>query len=200
VAKGWSEVAKVAADPSSSGGAIAALEKRVKDGVPSANVLLGEALLAKGEPGAAKKAYETAILEESPLQYLAHARLAEMSMAAGKLEDAERSARAAMGQSPGHLPSHSILGRSLLAQNKLEEAAPELQLIQNTGRASAEDELAFAQGLAATGQLDAAKEALKRARVKGASEERVKQIEMGFAEGDGAAPAPAPAPAPRRRR
>jgi len=196
VARGWAEVAKVAAD--GSGSAVNALEKRVKDGVPAANVLLGEALLMKGDRDQARKAFEAAVLEQSPLQYVAHARLAEMHMAAGKLEDAERAARAALGQSPGHIPSHSILGRSLLAQNKLEEAAGDLQLIQNTGRASADDEIAFAQGLAATGQLDAAREALKRARVKGASEELVKKIELGFAEQNGAAPEPAPEPKRRR--
>jgi tetratricopeptide (TPR) repeat protein len=202
VAKGWSEVAKVAADPGSSSAALSALEKRVKDASPGANVLYGEALLARGDTSGARKAFEAAILEESPLQYRAHARLGQLALAAGKPADAEKSARAALAQSPGHIPSHSVLGRSLLAQNKLEEAAPELQLIQNTARATAEDELAFAAGLAATGQADAAKEALKRARDKGASEEAIKKVELSLADdGGGAAPAPAPKapPKPRRR-
>ena len=193
-ARGWIEVARAAAEPAGGGPAIAALEKQVKDGVAGASVLLGEAQLARGETGAARRAYETAAVEASALQYLALYRLAALALESGKQDEAVRQARAALVLSPGHLPSHSILGRALWASGKADEAAPELQLVQNSGRASAEDEIAFAQALAAAGDASAAKAALIRARQKGADEGLVAKIE----ESMGAAPAPK-APPPRRR-
>src|SRR5262249_14149628 len=131
------------------------------------NGLLGEGLQLAGDTERAKKVFASS-LEGNPLAYRANARLADLALAAGKPADAEAAARASLSMAPGYVPAHSALGRALVATAKQSEAGPELQIVVETGRGTAVEELAFAVAKLAMGDPEAAKAAVRRARDKGA--------------------------------
>jgi predicted Zn-dependent protease len=158
-----------------------------------------------GENEKARKAFEGA-LEGNPLSYRVNTRLAEMALASNKAAEAEGAARTALGAAPGYIPAHSALGRALVLTGKQSDAGPELQLVVDAGRASAVDELAYAEAALAMGQPDTAKAAVRRAKDKGAPSGQLTRVATlvdpalatevnGAAAPKAAAPAPAPAPA-----
>ena len=198
--RAWLELAKLTATPSSGAGALAKLGG--EKAPPLVNGLVGEGYLVAGDTDKAKKTFEGAI-EANPLAYRVNTRLAELALAANKAPEAEGAARTALGSAPGYLPAHSALGRALVATGKQSEAGPELQLVVDAGRASAADELAYAEAALAMGQPDIAKSAVRRAKDKGAPQGQVQRVAalidpaLGPAlagEVSGAGPAPKAAP------
>lgn len=172
---GWLALAKLTADPREGTAALARLA--TADAPPLLRALLGEGHLLTGEADKARRAFDSAI-EGNPLVYRAAARLAEMDLdgAAAKPADAEAHARAALASAPGYLPAHAALGRALVLLGRQSEAAPELQLAVDAGRARAVDELAYAEAALASGQPDAARAALQRAKEKGATPEALARV------------------------
>jgi tetratricopeptide (TPR) repeat protein len=213
--KAWLALAKLTASPSEG---VAPLARLATDTAPpSVRAILGEAYLLTGDTARARAAFEAA-LTGNPLAYRAGARLAELSLAAGKPADAENLARTALASAPGYLPAHSVLGRALVAVGRQSDAAPELQLVVDAGRASAADEVAYAEAALASGEPELARAALLRAREKGASLDSVTRVAAlvepqlvaelrggaaaapaAAAEGEEPKPAPRPA-APKKKR
>jgi tetratricopeptide (TPR) repeat protein len=213
VVKAQLELARVAADPAHQTGT-AALAKLVGTSpTPLLSGILGEAHLAAGETAAAQARLEAATMGENPRGYRAQAALAELYLARQKIDDAETIARAALQAAPGYLPAHAALGRALVAAGKQAEAGPELELVVSAGRARAADEVAYAEAALAAGKPDLAKEALRRAKDKGAAQADLARVSAlvdpalpgqlaapGGAVGSaprGSAPAP---PVPRKKR
>jgi tetratricopeptide (TPR) repeat protein len=175
----------------------------------AAQALLGEGYLLTGDRARAQKAFETALMDPTGgrLSHRAATQLALMHLDAGKPADAETQARAALAAAPGYLPAHAALGRALVAGGKQSDAGAELQLVVDAGRATAADELAYAEAALAQGQPDAAREAVVRARTKGATGDALVRVatlvdpqlaaELGAASSAPSAKAPA---RPKRRR
>jgi tetratricopeptide (TPR) repeat protein len=156
--------------------ALEALQKLARQSVSTApRAVLGEAYAILGRRDDARRELE-ASLEGNPLAYRARVRLAEVYLADGRAEEAEKALRAALDQAPGYLPAHAMLGRSLLSGGKLDEALDELKIVLDAGRATWADELAIAQALAGGDQKDLAREALLRAKDKGAPNEELARV------------------------
>jgi len=201
--KGWYELARVVADKQG----IATLARLGGDkGQPLLRYLYGEALLVMGEAATAQKTFD-ASMDGNPLAYRAHTRVAELKLRAAKkpdeLEAVDAEARAALALAPAYIPAHAVLGRALVRAGKQSEAAPELEIVVEAGRASAEDELAFAEALQARGDADGAKAALARGAQKGAPPEALARAAEVLGDPSlatkAATPAP-PAPPPKKKR
>jgi tetratricopeptide (TPR) repeat protein len=131
--------------------------------------VFGEANLARGNVDDARRNFEASLEGENPLGYRARTRLAEVFLAAGRDDDAEKTLRDALDQSPVYAPARAALGRLLLKKGKIAEGVQELEPAVSAGRASAADELAYAGALVQLGRKDEAKAPLKRAKDKGAA-------------------------------
>jgi tetratricopeptide (TPR) repeat protein len=173
--------------------------------------VFGEANLARGNVEDARRNFEASLEGDNPLGYRARTRLAEIYLAAGRDDDAEKVLREALEQSPVYAPAKAALGRLLLKRGKTAEAVAELEPAVSTGRASAADEIAYAGALIALGRKEEAKAPLKRARDKKGDEGEIAalaaQVDPAFVEelgvkatDGGAKPKPAPAPPRKRKR
>jgi tetratricopeptide (TPR) repeat protein len=170
----WLALARLAADPREGTAALARLASG--SGAPQAvQVIAGEGHLLAGEVDRARRLLEGA-QQGNPLAHRAATRLAELALDSGKPADAEAPARAALAAAPGYLPAHAALGRALVGTGRQSEAAPELQLVVDAGRARAVDELAYAEAALASGAPDAARAALVRAKEQGASPEALGRV------------------------
>lgn len=196
--RAWLELAKVSSAPSAA--AMSPLAKLGGEKSPTEiNGLVGEGWLAAGENDKARKAFEGA-MEGNPLAYRVNTRLADLALAGNKAAEAEGAARTALGAAPGYIPAHSALGRALVLTGKQSDAGPELQLVVDAGRASAADELAYAEAALAMGQPDTAKAAVRRAKEKGAAAGQLTRVATLIdpalaSEMSGAAPAASATPA-----
>ncbi len=170
-ATAWLALARVHADAGAGVGALA----KLAEGSPLARGLLGEARLRLGDSAAAARELEGAFTD-NPLAYRVAGTLALLALQAGKPADAEQHARTSLGYAPGYLPAHAALGRALVALGKQSEAGPELKLVVDADRASAADELAYAEASLAQGDAEAARAALARATEKNAAPDAVARV------------------------
>jgi Flp pilus assembly protein TadD len=165
--------------------ALATLEK-LADSDAVARLLLGEALLARGQVEEGRRQLEDA-KSGHPLAYRALVRLAELDLAAYDEErrkhgaDPKRAARSLAGveeqlrqaleQAPENLPARALLGRYFAAVGDPVAAVAALTPVAAADRSSAADDLALAQSLAAGGDRERARELVRRAAAKGAPKE-----------------------------
>lgn len=119
----------------------------------------------------------------NPLAYRAHVALAEMDLADDRASSALEHVEKALEQNPGYLPAAAIKGRIQVAQGQHEAAVTSLaQVIEEPGAtASAAVELAYAEALVSRPRADkkareTAREAVRRAQSKGASEEELTRV------------------------
>lgn len=169
--------------------------------------LQGEADLVLGRASDAKRAFEASLEVKAPQPYAyrARTRLGALLVAAGDPPGAEAMVRKALDQAPDFAPAHVALGRVLVAGGKNAEARSEFEAVLDAGVMDGKDELVYAQALFALNELDAARDACRRAKDKGASPQELlpiaKQIDPALPGELGIAGAPVRrAPARRRGR
>ena len=101
--------------------------------------------------------------------YRARMRLAEQ-LATSDSSAAEQHLNKALEQSPSYAPAHAILGKILLEKGRYVEARASFEIVIKAGTAGPTDELAYGAVLLALGQREAARDALGRAKAKGATD------------------------------
>lgn len=175
----------------------------------------GAAYLRMGRDSDARSRLEQSLEDVSDarphsLAYRSHTALAELDIAAQRLPAALEHVEQALAQNPGYLPAVGVKGRIELLQGQAGDALASLaQVVEEPEAASAATELAFAEAVATRGKADekmrkAAREAVLRARDKGAPAEELARVaalvDEGLAAELGAAPPDKKDDRRRRRR
>jgi tetratricopeptide (TPR) repeat protein len=154
---------------------LAKLARASVSGLP--RYVLGEANLARGKPADARRDFEASLEGDNPLAYRARSRLVALYLDDNQVAPAADAVKAALAQAPQYRPALVGQGRVLLAEGKTGAGLRILTAQLADGSGSAADELALAGALASTGQLEAGRAALQRARQKGARSELIAPIE-----------------------
>ncbi len=181
LAKAYSLLAQIQAGRGGGGGekakaeaAYEALGKLARGSVSGlVRYVLAEADLTLGKQEDARRDLEASLEADNALAYRARTRLAEIYLAAGRVDDAQKALDEALVQSPIYVPAHNARGRILLQKGKIAEAVGELEAAVVAGRASGPDLVAYAQALVTLGKKDVAKAPLKRAKELGVDDETV---------------------------
>ncbi|MCA0241857.1 MAG: PEP-CTERM system TPR-repeat protein PrsT [Proteobacteria bacterium] len=148
------------------------LNKAVKD-QPGLLFLLGKARLEAGDPKAARTALEGA-LKADPRFVDPHIELARMELQAGDVTAAERRLSAALEREPKHVGLLSLVGQVMTRQGRFDEAQ---RWFEKADDHSAPDDIDHGMRLVefhlARGQVDRAREAMKRVTAKSPDAPRV---------------------------
>lgn len=142
---------------------------------PHPLIYRGLALLRLGRPGEARGAIEAA-LARAPGEPTARAALAELELAEGRLEEAERLVRQVLDEAPTP-ESRILLGRVVLAAGRPAEAAVIFRGILASGSERADVLYLLAQSLLRGGETEAGRAAMERFQARKALEERVRVLE-----------------------
>jgi tetratricopeptide (TPR) repeat protein len=140
-----------------------------------------------GSAGEARSRFEQSLEDVSkerpnPLAYRAHVALAELDLAAQKVDAAVEHLTKAAELNAGYLPAAALLGRVQVQLGKHAEAANTLEEVMGEpDLATADVELAYAEALVGGGNASAearqkAREAVLRAKEKGASSEELARV------------------------
>jgi len=198
----WREAARYIANKSDRDEADAALSRISRQSkAKDVRYVHAVALLAVGKTKQAREELERSleeITDEYPnaLAYRAHTQLAELDLVEDRMQSAELHLKAALAQNPSYLPARGMMGRVLVRAGDANGALENLVDVLAAEVATAADELAFAEALVAGGEASdgdkaQAREALERARTKGASDEEIARV-AALIDPDAAPPKPSP--------
>jgi tetratricopeptide (TPR) repeat protein len=183
----WREASRYLADRKQRKDAEAELDKIARAAkAKDVKTVLGLALLRGGEMRAGRERLDQSVTDltdeyPNPLAYRANVELGRMELDEDDLQSAEKRAKAALEQNEGYLPAHGLMGRVLVRAGDPNGALEHLSGVISEGIATASDELAFAEALVATGAASEedkaqARQALERARTKGASSDEIGRV------------------------
>lgn len=154
---------------------------------PNPLIYRGLALLELGRPDEARTAIETA-LGLAPRDPTARTALAELELAAGRLQSAEALAREVLAEpaDSGGDDARALLGRILVAEGRPAEAVPVLREALASPSAGSAVTYLLAQALLRSGDTEAGRSAMERFKAEKALEEEVKVLEGELAADPGA--------------